>query len=221
MTGLSAAEPKRATAATNGPPAQTAADPWHQQTAELLRADPLRLACLQAARDLQLPDWYLAAGFLRNVIWDAVHRPQQALRMTPLNDIDLVFFQPFDCSDPKQYAAALAQETQLAAQLQRQLPTQCFEVRNQARMHLKHGHPPYLNCTDGIRRWVELPTCVGVRLTATDQFEFAAPYGLALNWSLQVQMNADFPQPALYRQRIRDKGWQQLWPQLQVQWPDV
>lgn len=208
---------------------------WQQQTAQLLRADPLRLACLQAARALQLPDWYLAAGFLRNAIWDAAHRPEQvteqargqilgkapgqALRMTPLNDIDLVFYQPFDCNDAQQYAAALAQERQLAAQLQRQLPTQCFEVRNQARMHLKHGHAPYQHCTDGIRRWVELPTCVGVRLTATDQFEFTAPYGLALNWSLEVQMNADFPQPALYRQRIQSKGWQQLWPALQVHWP--
>ena len=138
--------------------------------------------------------------------------------MTPLNDIDLVFYQPFDCNDAQQYAAALAQERQLAAQLNQQLPTQCFEVRNQARMHLKHGHPPYQHCTDGIRRWVELPTCVGVRLTATGQFEFAAPYGLALNWSLEVQMNADFPQPALYRQRIQSKGWQQLWPQLHIHW---
>ena len=80
-------------------------DEWQTKTAALLQADPWRMACLRAVRVLQLPDWYLAAGFLRNAIWDAVHQ----LPQTPLNDIDLVFFDPVDISTER--------ETQLEQQL--------------------------------------------------------------------------------------------------------
>ncbi len=182
-------------------------DEWQTKTAVLLQADPWRLDCLRAVRALQLPDWYLAAGFLRNAIWDAVHQ----LPQTPLNDIDLVFFDPLDLS--------LDRETQLEQHLAAQFPGQCFEVRNQARMHLKHGHPPYQHCGDGIRRWVEQPTCVGVRLLADDRLEFYAPFGLALNWSLQVTINPDFPRPEVFAERVAAKRWLELWPQLQINHP--
>ncbi|MDZ7868406.1 MAG: nucleotidyltransferase family protein [Rheinheimera sp.] len=179
-------------------------DEWQLKTAALLQADPWRMACLNAVRALQLPDWYLAAGFLRNAIWDAAHECAQ----TPLNDIDLVFFDPLDVS--------LDRETRLEQQLHALFPGQRFEVRNQARMHLKHGHPPYQYCGDGIRRWVEKPTCVGVRLLENDQLVFFAPFGLALNWSLQLEINPDFPRPDVFAGRVSSKGWLQLWPQLQL-----
>lgn len=179
-------------------------DKWQTKTVALLQADAWRLDCLRAVRKLQLPDWYLAAGFLRNAIWDAVHQ----LPQTPLNDIDLVFFDPLDLS--------LDRENQLEQQLAAQFPGQHFEVRNQARMHLKHGHLPYQDCGDGIRRWVEMPTCVGVRLLDDDTLVFFAPFGLALNWSLQVALNPDFPRPEVFAERVAAKGWQQLWPQLLI-----
>lgn len=182
-------------------------DEWQTKTAALLQADAWRMDCLLAVRALQLPDWYLAAGFLRNAIWDAVHQ----LSQTPLNDIDLVFFDPLDVSSER--------ETRLEQQLATQFPGQCFEVRNQARMHLKHGHLPYQHCGDGIRRWVEQPTCVGVRLLADDQLRFFAPFGLALNWSLQVAMNPDFPRPEVFAERVATKRWLELWPQLQIKHP--
>ncbi len=66
----------------------------------------------------------------------------------------LVYFDAIDLSTTR--------EQQAEAWLQQQLPGYRFEVRNQARMHLLHGHAPYQNCADGISRWVEIPTCVGV-----------------------------------------------------------
>jgi hypothetical protein len=65
-------------------------------TAKLLKQDEFRLRCLQAAWSLHLPDWYLGAGFLRNAIWDHLHQHSQA---TPLNDIDLVYFDAKDLSE--------------------------------------------------------------------------------------------------------------------------
>ncbi|WP_345198801.1 nucleotidyltransferase family protein [Kistimonas scapharcae] len=36
-----------------------------------------------------LLDWFIGAVFLRNVIWDHLHRRPDA---TPLNNVDLVYF---------------------------------------------------------------------------------------------------------------------------------
>lgn len=171
-------------------------DPFTAQTTALLQHDVFRLRCLQAVRSLALPDWYIAAGFVRNAIWDAAHQ----LPMTPLQDIDVVYFDAQDLSTDR--------EAEAEAQLNVLFPEQRFEVRNQARMHVKHGHAPYQNCADGIRRWVEQATCIAVRLTEHNQLELYAPFGLALNWSLHVSMNPKFPQPEVFCQRVLAKrGW--------------
>lgn len=161
------------------------------------------MACLRAAREVALPNWYIGAGFLRNAIWDHLHQKQE---MTPLNDVDLVYFDPQSVSSQR--------ELEMAHQLSTVCPDVAWEVKNQARMHIRHGHSPYRNTSDGISRWVEVPTCVGVRLTEEDDFVFTAPLGLEENWSLVVRINPDYSQPELYRQRIKEKGWQQIWPEL-------
>jgi hypothetical protein len=174
-------------------------------TDNLLRHDDLRMRCLRAMQSLNLPDCYLGAGFLRNAIWDSLHDKRE---MTPLNDVDVVYFDRNDCS--------LDTEQQWQHRLSHLMPEIHWEVRNQARMHLKHGHAPYVSCGDGIARWVEVQTCVGVRLEADDHLHFFAPFGLEENWSLRVSMNPDFPQPEVFRRRIANKHWLTLWPELRV-----
>jgi hypothetical protein len=174
-------------------------------TADLLRADPFRMNCLRAARQLGLTDYYLAAGFLRNAIWDHLHHKTV---MTALNDIDLVYF---DASD-----TSTSTELRLCSALQHLLPTEHWEVRNQARMHLYHGHPSYQHTAEGISHWVEMATCVGVRLEHDDSFSFCAPYGLKENWSLQLRINPKNPRYELFSTRIEQKNWLRIWPQLQL-----
>ncbi|MBY7768161.1 nucleotidyltransferase family protein [Vibrio fluvialis] len=174
-------------------------------TDNLLRHDDLRMRCLRVVQSLNMPDCYLGAGFLRNAIWDSLHDKR---KMTPLNDVDVVYFDRDDCS--------LDTEQQWQHRLSHLMPEIHWEVRNQARMHLKQGHAPYVSCGDGIARWVEVQTCVGVRLEADDHLNFFAPFGLEENWSLRVSMNPDFPQPEVFRRRIADKHWLTLWPELRV-----
>jgi hypothetical protein len=174
-------------------------------TCELLRRDSFRMDCLKAARQLQLQDYYLAAGFLRNAIWDHLHGLSE---MTPLNDIDLVFFDPADLSTET--------EQQLCFQLYQRLPCANWEVRNQARMHVLQGHAPYQNTAEAIAQWVEIPTCVGVRLELDDSLSFCAPYGLEQNWSLDLKLNLQNPRPELFAQRLQQKNWLTLWPKLQL-----
>ncbi len=60
-----------------------------------LRADPARLEALVLAERLHLADWCLAAGFVRNLVWDRLHGYTHP---TPLDDIDLVYFDSRDDS---------------------------------------------------------------------------------------------------------------------------
>lgn len=38
--------------------------------------------------DLKLPDGLIAAGFVRNLVWDHLH----GKNATPLNDVDVIFY---------------------------------------------------------------------------------------------------------------------------------
>jgi hypothetical protein len=94
-------------------------------TEALLRADHPRMDCLRAARELALPDWALGAGLCATSSGiTSITRPN-----TPLNDIDLIYL---DSADPTGLKEA-DHEAWLAARM----PGQQWEVRNQARMHLR------------------------------------------------------------------------------------
>ncbi|MFL9597432.1 nucleotidyltransferase family protein [Aeromonas veronii] len=182
---------------------------FQAKTEALLRADPQRMACLQVAAELNLPDWALGAGFIRNLIWDHLHHKAVP---TPLNDIDLIYLDKTDLQ-------GLA-EAEHEAWLAKRLPGQQWEVRNQARMHTRQLVTPFASSLEALSHWVEVPTCIGVRLARDGKFEWLAPYGFAINWSLQVSANPKCRQDKqIFTQRIKEKRWQAIWPDLQVNWP--
>lgn len=55
---------------------------------ELIKADSMRIKLLQAVASLGLPDCYVAAGFVRNAVWDYLHN----YTGTALSDIDVVYY---------------------------------------------------------------------------------------------------------------------------------
>jgi hypothetical protein len=166
------------------------------------------MECLRAVERLQLPDWYIAAGFLRNVIWDFLHEKQSR---TPLNDVEVVYDDPADLGQVK--------ECELEVALQGSLPGINWEVRNQARMHIPNGHAPYRDAEHAMVHWPEIPTCVGVRIEPNGGLKVVAPFGIGENWSLRVAPNPVVRYPAsLYNGRIREKRWLEHWPKLKVEW---
>ncbi len=58
--------------------------------------DKFRLKCLIIAKKCVEHEWYLSAGFARNLVWDKLQGHKE---MTPLNDIDLVYFNSFYVSN--------------------------------------------------------------------------------------------------------------------------
>jgi hypothetical protein len=176
----------------------------------LIASDQRRMDVLRAVRDLGLPDCWVAAGFVRNRVWDHVHGHP----VSPLSeDIDVVWFDAAQC------------DAERDATLERALRdgdgSLDWSVKNQARMHARNGDAPYASATDAMRYWPETATAVGVRLGAGDAIEVAAPFGLDDLFGLAVRPTRRFAleKRAVYLARIRAKDWLGRWPRLRIETP--
>jgi len=167
---------------------------WHMDT-------------LRAVRALGLLDWAIGAGFVRNAVWDHLHGFRQ---MTPLNDIDVLYFDRSDVSAETEAA--------LEAQLRAAHPVRPWSVRNQARMHRRNGDRPYESTEDALVFWLETPTAVAVRLEADDNLTVLAPHGLADLIAMMARPTARGREKYDdYLARMRAKNWPATWPQVTVE----
>jgi len=173
-----------------------------EQIRQWLLTDPLRLKCLSALSSMPHQPLYIAAGFVRNCVWD--HLFGMGLT-TPLNDVDVIFY----ASEQSQ------QEQQLQTLLQKAVPECHWQVKNQATMHLRNGHSAYSGCEHAMSYWPELETAVAVRLLDNFQLEFIAPFGLSPLLAGTITQNPK-QDVKVFDQRIKSKSWLSIWPQLRV-----
>ncbi|WP_202113484.1 nucleotidyltransferase family protein [Paenibacillus sp. MMS18-CY102] len=160
---------------------------------------------LQQVRDLKLPDCYIAAGYIRNMVWDRLHG-FDARGMH--GDIDVVFFDPTDISEDRDHAL----EQELIARTENDK----WSVKNQARMHIQNGDSPYKDTVDAITYWTETVTAVGARLNQADEIEIIAPYGLEDIFEMVVRRAPKFEDKDYYMRRVRNKRWKEQWSGLRV-----
>jgi hypothetical protein len=69
---------------------------YEQRIIELVKSDELRMRALYAVRTLDLPDWLVAAGFVRNLVWESIFNKKDRAR-----DIDVIYFCRFDSSQER------------------------------------------------------------------------------------------------------------------------
>ncbi|WP_250635964.1 nucleotidyltransferase family protein [Alteromonas mediterranea] len=119
-------------------------------------------------------------------------------------------------SRPGVLSEAKAQEKAFEHELARFVPNANWQVKNQARMHLAHGHAPYKSCSEAISYWIERETCVAVRLLANDDVDILAPFGLEANFAGTISINPKYPRPDVFEQRVVSKSWPKVWPLLKV-----
>jgi len=173
--------------------------------AALVAGDAWLMTVLGIVRALNLPDWAVAAGAVRNLVWDSL--TAKPVRTQP-GDVDVLYYDARDTALAREAEA----EAALAARLE--LP---WQVRNHARMHLRNGDPPYRDTADALRHWLETPTCVAVRLERDDRLTVIAPHGLDDLFAVAVR-----PTPhgrlrlAAYRGRLAAKDWRGQWPVLTI-----
>lgn len=56
---------------------------------KLISEDDWMMTILATVKSLNLPDWWVCAGFVRSKIWDTLHGYS---KRTPLSDIDVIYF---------------------------------------------------------------------------------------------------------------------------------
>lgn len=175
-----------------------------QDILNLIREDEWMMNVLKTAQSLNLPDWMIGAGFVRNKVWDFL---QKSKTRHIGEDVDLVYFDSLDTNEEteKKYEAALRNKFDAN-----------WSVKNQARMHVINGDKPYGSSEHAIAHWPETPTCIAVFLEEKNNLKLVAPHGIDDLIHLQAR-----PSPLVkherYMQRMNKKNWKSMWPDLIIE----
>lgn len=178
---------------------------YEEKLIEIINQNQYIFEDMKVVRALGIPSTYIAAGYIRNLVWDILHG--YPVR-TALDDVDVVYF---DISN-------LSEETE--KELERVLRSYSnkykWSVKNQARMHLLKNVNQYLSVEDAMRRWPETATAVGIRLDQHDNLEILAPHGLEDLFNLRIRQSPYFADKEFFLQRIINKQWLRKWPLVQI-----
>lgn len=176
----------------------------------VVRDAPHLMRALNAAREVDAPDWLISAGAIRDAVWDALHdRPPIA---TP-RDIDLGFFDPSDLTGDRDQA--------VEAELLARAPGLPWEATNQAAVHLWYPQrfgvavPRFRSCAEAVATFPEIASCVGVRLLADDDMLVVAPHGLDDLLGCVCRHNPARVSASFHERRVAEKGWRTRWPRMQ------
>jgi uncharacterized protein len=167
-------------------------------------SNPANAAILARWAQLALPDAWLVAGCLFQTVWNLQCGRDAG---SGIKDYDLFYFDAGDLSEAGEQRAQARVDAALA-----DLGV-TVEVANQARVHLWYpGHfgrpyPALQSSEDGIRRFLVLETCVGVR-----PGEAHAPYGLDGIRAGTLTPNPLTPYPELFAAKAA--SYRARWPHL-------
>lgn len=176
---------------------------------QLVQNDPWMMDILENARSLQLPDWWVCAGFVRAKIWDTLHGFEER---TPLPDVDVIYYDDSNLQEEV--------EKQWEARLRSLNPTIPWSVKNEARMHTVNQLPPYTSAVDAISKFPETATALGLSLDPSGKIILVAPHGISDVIRVVLRPTPHFTEKPnllpIYEQRVIKKNWQKTWTQLQI-----
>jgi len=176
----------------------------------ILQAHQWFMDALKAVEMLELRQWYIGGGALRNIVFDHLAGGGH----TPIRDVDVAYFQPEDLSreGDRRYESILS----------RNMPFVPWEVTNQAGVHLwfheKFGYrvPPFQNVEEAISTWPETCTAVGITRTKTGEYKVFAPYGLGDLFGFCVRRNPKRIDAQTYNLRITSKRYDLQWTSVKI-----
>lgn len=168
----------------------------------LIEGDRRMMNILHTAEKLNLPNWLIGAGFIRNKVWDYLHERTE----TKINDIDLVYFD----NNRKEELEDKKLEEKLKTET-----TFDWEIVNIIHWRSSDGiSRQYKNPEDLIASWPETATAVGIRLE-NKKLELVAPYGIEDLVNLIVRPSPKFKEGIKrVKERMETKKWLEKWPKL-------
>ncbi|MEV0003404.1 nucleotidyltransferase family protein [Micromonospora sp. NPDC050980] len=141
----------------------------------LVGASQPLMRALRTVRDSGLPDAWIGAGVLRDLVWD--QRYGHGFDFLRTRDIDVAFFDPADLTR--------ANDEHATGRLTAMWPGPPWEAKNQAAVYTWYparfgGDPvPALgSIADAVATWPEYTTAVAIRLDADGRIAVCAPHGL-------------------------------------------
>lgn len=178
-----------------------------QKILDTFRENPDMMTILTIIRDLDLKDSWLAAGSVRNFIWNLLSDKSPFDRET---DVYVIFFDP-DIS--------YEETVSIEKKLREDFPQYHWELKNQVYMHLHSPHTvPYTSSCDAMSKYPEQCTAIGLRLHADATLELFVPYGIEDILNFQVSPTPHFleneDRMKLYQERLSKKNWQEKWKNL-------
>ncbi|HEF5710763.1 TPA: nucleotidyltransferase family protein [Bacillus cereus] len=180
----------------------------------LIENDEWMMNVLQMAKSLELPDWWICAGFVRSKIWDTLHDYEAK---TAMPDVDVIYYDSLHQDE--------IYEQSLETKLMNIDATIPWSVKNQARMHVVNNMPPYSSSVNAISKFPETATALGVTLDELNNVILTAPWGIEDVLSLQVKPTAHFLELKerlhMYKNRVIKKNWQSKWPNITITYPEI
>jgi uncharacterized protein len=171
--------------------------------------DKWMMDILKTVKSLNLPDWWVCAGFVRSKIWDILHNFSER---TLIPDIDVIYFDATNVDE--------LEEKRLEETLKSRMPNTPWSVKNEARMHIKSNMPSYSSSVNAISKFPETATALGVKLDENDNVILTAPYGIWDVVNLEVKPTPFFTKnkerAEIYENRIAKKNWESIWYKLTV-----
>lgn len=175
----------------------------------LIQQDAQMTKIIQTAATLNLPDWWICAGFVRSKIWDTLHGFKTR---TPISDVDVIYFDESKIKEDR--------DKELEKILRKQLPEVPWSVKNEAGMHLRNDIGPYTSAEDAISKFPETATAVAVKIDREDRLILTAPHGIEDLLNMEVKPTPFFERTkaraVFYEERIKKKNWQSIWPKVKV-----
>ena len=176
----------------------------HSRVIRLVKQDQFRIDALECVKKLNLPQCYLAAGFVRNLVWDYLH---QKSIPSPLNDIDVIYY---DANEIDKEIYLMHEAT-----LTKEMPHVKWQVRNQANMHIRNGDKPYKSTEDAMRYWPEKETAVAIRKSGHNHYECLSAFGFESLFNFKITYNPKRNRHT-FEHRIMSKNWLTNWPKLNI-----
>jgi hypothetical protein len=172
----------------------------------LIREDEWMMQVLHLAEELNFPNWFVGAGFVRNKVWDYLHGYHNVEVDT--KDIDLVYFdiKGNDYRADESLSKKLIEETGIR-----------WEIINEVYAHKFNNRLPFTSTEDAISSWPETATCIGVNLDR-GKLTLLTPYGISDIVNLCIKVNPKFPDNVeLVKSRVKEKNWLVKWPKLTLE----
>jgi hypothetical protein len=178
-------------------------------TAHVL-AEPWLAEALRLVAASSLPNAWIGAGVLRDVVWG---NQNGGFHPASVRDIDVVYFDPHDLSPHRDHAA----EQELA-----QLGDFPWEAKNQGAVHLWYHHkfggtpvPAFTTIHEAVATWPEFATSVAIQSTPTG-IAVCAPHGLTDLLDGVWRRNPTRVSPKYSRIRLARQDVRRRWPGVTV-----